>query len=117
MAALRSLDPRVGVGETEEVIGCSLCGDRRVQPLVSPRHPEGARLGDLYSGGYGKFLTGHYAKRRLRRSSARNQRRIRRAVNRGSRGDMMRALAFADPEGPRRWGFADDAIALQEPGF
>jgi SAM-dependent methyltransferase len=81
---------RVGVGELEEVIGCSLCGERRVQPLLSPRHPEGKfgyevvrcvscgllfrhpgirpdRLGELYSGGYGRFLTGHYERRRTRR--------------------------------------------------
>ena len=305
---------RVGVGEIEEVIGCSLCGDRRVQPLLSPRDPEGRwayevvrcptcgflyrhpgirpdRLGELYSGGYGKFLAGHYSTRRMRRYrlvmrafrpvfaegggrrlldfgcgagdflrlahqrgfdpygvdlsadairrarehesgrnafrgspdevpeiaaggfdvitmwsvlahlatpvedlttlrgllaadgvllvltvnanslvlkarrdawsgftknhlkffapatlrillrragfaavvfrpmygdslearttrlSARDQRRMRRAVNRGNRGNMMRALAFADPEGPRRWGLEADAIALQKPGF
>ena len=81
---------RVGVGEIEEVIGCSLCGDRRVQPLLSPRHAEGKwayevvrcptcgflyrhpgirpeRLGDLYSGGYAKFLTGEYSDKRMRR--------------------------------------------------
>lgn len=81
---------RVGVGEIEEVIGCSLCGDRRVQPLLSPRHSGGRwayevvrcptcgflyrhpgirpeRLGDLYSGGYAKFLTGHYSDKRIRR--------------------------------------------------
>jgi SAM-dependent methyltransferase len=82
---------RVGVREIEEVIGCDLCGDRRVQPLFSPRgrkrrawtyhvvrcpscgflyrnpgiRPE--RLGDLYAGSYGKFLTGKYASKRIRR--------------------------------------------------
>jgi SAM-dependent methyltransferase len=31
------------------------------------------------------------------------QRRLRRTVDRGNRGNMLRAAAFADPEGPRRW--------------
>jgi SAM-dependent methyltransferase len=81
-----------GVSEIEEVIGCSLCGERRVRALfyVRPgraarlryhvvlctgcgflyRHPgiKPERLGDLYSrGGYGRFLTGHYSARRRRR--------------------------------------------------
>jgi 2-polyprenyl-3-methyl-5-hydroxy-6-metoxy-1,4-benzoquinol methylase len=85
------LAERVGVGELEHVIGCDLCGERRVQPLFTPRgrrrrawsyhvvrcpacgflyrnpgiRPE--RLGDLYSGSYGSFLTGKYASKRLRR--------------------------------------------------
>jgi SAM-dependent methyltransferase len=82
----------VGVGEIEEIIGCDLCGERRVRALfyVRPgraprrryhvvrcagcgflyRHPgiRPERLGDLYgSGQYGTFLTGHYAGRRRRR--------------------------------------------------
>jgi SAM-dependent methyltransferase len=81
-----------GVGEAEEIIGCALCGERRVRALFyvrpgrSPRrryhvvlcagcgflyrHPgiRPERLGDLYgSGTYGAFLTGHYAGRRRRR--------------------------------------------------
>lgn len=77
-----------GVGEIEEPIGCSLCGDERVQPLLQPargswsyrvvrcpscgllyRHPgvRPERLGDLYAGRYGKFLTGHYADDRRQR--------------------------------------------------
>jgi SAM-dependent methyltransferase len=81
-----------GVGEIEEIIGCDLCGERRVRALfyVRPgrsarrryhvvlcagcgllyRHPgiRPERLGDLYgSGAYGTFLTGHYAGRRRRR--------------------------------------------------
>jgi 2-polyprenyl-3-methyl-5-hydroxy-6-metoxy-1,4-benzoquinol methylase len=81
---------RVGVGEREAVLGCDLCGDGRVQPLFSPRgrrrpwryhvvrcpscgflyrnpgiRPE--RLGELYEGSYGSFLTGAYARRRRRR--------------------------------------------------
>lgn len=81
---------RVGVGEIEQAIGCDLCGERRVQPLFTPRgkrkpwsyhvvrcpacgflyrnpgiRPE--RLGDLYAGSYGKFLTGAYARDRRRR--------------------------------------------------
>src|SRR5215207_167733 len=81
---------RVGVRELEQVIGCDLCGERRVQPLFTPRgrrrpwsyhvvrcpscgflyrnpgiRPE--RLGELYAGRYGRFLTGRYAKSRRRR--------------------------------------------------
>jgi SAM-dependent methyltransferase len=75
----------VGVGEIEEPVACSLCDGRRVQPLLrAPRgyhvvrctrcgllyrnpgvRPE--RLGDLYSGRYGRFLTGGYATDRERR--------------------------------------------------
>ena len=79
-----------GVSEIEHVIGCSLCGDRRVRPLFEPRneregwryhvvachgcgllyrHPgiRPERLGDLYASGYSSFLSGEYeAKRRQR---------------------------------------------------
>ena len=75
----------VGIGEIEEPIPCSLCEGRRVQPLFRP--PQGyevvrcvgcgllyrnpgirpERLGDLYAGHYSRFLTGDYAKDRLRR--------------------------------------------------
>src|SRR5918994_5177814 len=82
---------RVGVADREEVIGCDLCGERRVQPLFAPRgkrtpwsyhvvrcptcgflyrNPgiQPARLGELYAGsGYGRFLTGRYARNRTRR--------------------------------------------------
>jgi SAM-dependent methyltransferase len=81
-----------GVGEIEEVVGCSLCGEERVRALfyVRPgrsrrrryhvvlcvrcgflyRHPgiRPERLGELYgSGQYGTFLAGHYSARRRRR--------------------------------------------------
>ena len=81
---------RVGVRDIEEVIGCSLCGDARVQPLFTPegrngkwryhvvrcpscgflyRHPgiRPERLGELYAGRYDKFLTGRYARERQAR--------------------------------------------------
>jgi 2-polyprenyl-3-methyl-5-hydroxy-6-metoxy-1,4-benzoquinol methylase len=83
---------KIGVGEIEEVIGCSLCGERRVRALFHARpdrkdskryhvvlcancgfmfrHPgiQPERLGDLYSrDGYANFLTGHYSARRRRR--------------------------------------------------
>ena len=84
---------QVGVGEIEQVIGCSLCGERRMQPLFRVprdrrtrrkwsyhvvrcpscgllyRHPgiRPERLGDLYAGSYSKFLTGDYSKQRRRR--------------------------------------------------
>jgi SAM-dependent methyltransferase len=81
---------RVGVREIEEVIGCSLCGETRMQPLFTPegrngrwryhvvrcpsctflyRHPgiRPERLGELYAGQYDKFLTGKYGRKRQRR--------------------------------------------------
>ena len=81
---------RVGVRDIEEVIGCSLCGEMRMQPLFTPegkngrwryhvvrcpacgflyRHPgiRPERLGELYAGRYDKFLTGSYARARQRR--------------------------------------------------
>ena len=36
----------------------------------------------------------------------REQRGLRAAIDRGNRGNMLRAAAFADPDGPRRWGLA-----------
>jgi SAM-dependent methyltransferase len=41
----------------------------------------------------------------------RQERRLRRAVAEGNRGNMLRAVAFARADGPARWGFAD-AVAL-----
>ena len=82
---------RVGVADREEVIGCDLCGERRVRPLFAPRgtrkpwtyhvvrcptcgflyrNPgiQPARLGELYAGsGYGRFLAGKYGRKRQRR--------------------------------------------------
>lgn len=46
--------------------------------------------------------------------SGRAERRLRRATDRGNRGNMIRALAFASADGPARWGFAD-AQALSSP--
>ncbi len=80
---------RSTVGEIEEMVGCALCGEGRVQPLFTPTRPgrwtyhvvrcpscgflyrnpgiRPERLGDLYSGGnYGKFLTGRYGRKRQR---------------------------------------------------
>jgi SAM-dependent methyltransferase len=77
---------RVEVGEAEELVTCPLCGERRVQPLFKPRKPgqwsyrvvrcpscgmlyrnpgiRPERIGDLYGGGYARFLTGRYAQKR-----------------------------------------------------
>ena len=78
---------RATVGELEELLACTLCGDDRVQPLFTPTWPKRVtyhvvrcpscgflyrnpgirpeRLGDLYSGGgYGRFLTGRYGRNR-----------------------------------------------------
>jgi SAM-dependent methyltransferase len=85
---------KVGVGEIEEMIACDLCGEQRIQPLFRVesrqrgrwvyhvvRCPEcgflyrnpgvrAERLGDLYEGEYGEFLTGAYARKRKRRYKA-----------------------------------------------
>jgi SAM-dependent methyltransferase len=37
------------------------------------------------------------------------QRRLKRTVDRGNRGNMIRAAAFADPDGPARWGLSSRA--------
>ena len=37
------------------------------------------------------------------RLGPRAQRRLRRTIDRGNRGNMLRVAAFADPEGPQRW--------------
>jgi SAM-dependent methyltransferase len=44
--------------------------------------------------------------------TAAQERRLRRAVERGNQGRMLRALAFASPDGPGRWGMAADAVSL-----
>jgi SAM-dependent methyltransferase len=38
------------------------------------------------------------------RLGRREQRRLRRTIDRGNRGNMLRAAAFVDPDGPHRWG-------------
>ena len=78
---------RTPLGELEERLSCTVCGDDRVQPLFTPTWPgrvsyhvvrcpscgflyrnpgiRPERLGDLYSGGgYGRFLTGRYGRDR-----------------------------------------------------
>ena len=47
---------------------------------------------------------GETVERGTSRLSPEAQRRLRRAVDRGNRGNMLRAAAFVDPDGPRRWG-------------
>ena len=39
------------------------------------------------------------------------QRRARRTIDRGNRGNMLRAAAFASPDGPRRWGLEGTVLA------
>ncbi|MFC5813864.1 class I SAM-dependent methyltransferase [Nonomuraea harbinensis] len=81
---------RMPLGEIEEFIDCTLCGEPRMQPLYEPVGEDGKwryhvvrcpscgflyrnpnirpeRLGDLYAKGYSKFLTGKYAANRQRR--------------------------------------------------
>ena len=43
------------------------------------------------------------------------QRRLRRTVDRGNRGNMLRAAAFADPDGPREWGLEEHSQQLTSP--
>ena len=80
----------LAIEDREEVIGCDLCGEQRVQPLLNPgrngrwsyhvvrcpscgflyRNPgiRPERLAELYGDGdYGSFLGGAYARRRRRR--------------------------------------------------
>ena len=40
------------------------------------------------------------------------QQRVRDAIDRGNRGNMLRAAAFADPAGPARWGLHDHVVVL-----
>ena len=47
---------------------------------------------------------GETVERGTSRLSAEAQRRLRRTVDRGNRGNMLRAAAFVDPAGPQRWG-------------
>ena len=44
--------------------------------------------------------------------SPRAQRRLRSTVDRGNRGNMLRAAAFADPHGPRQWSLEEHAQQL-----
>jgi SAM-dependent methyltransferase len=93
MTAAEHVERAGGLEDIEEVIACSLCDERRVQPLFVPgsRKREGRwryhvvrcpscgflyrqpgikpeRLGELYEKKrYKKFLTGHYADERIRR--------------------------------------------------
>jgi SAM-dependent methyltransferase len=84
---------QVGLEDIERLLPCPLCGGRTIQPLMHPerpgrwvyhvvrcagcgflyRHPgiKPERLGELYAGKYGAFLTGRYAaKRRARYEQA-----------------------------------------------
>lgn len=82
----------VPVADIEEFISCALCGESRQQPMFEPTRGHGKkrwsyrvvrcpgcgflyrnpnikpeRLGELYANSYSKFLSGKYAKVRLRR--------------------------------------------------
>jgi hypothetical protein len=49
------------------------------------------------------------------RLRARHERRLRRAVENGNRGNMIRALAFASADGPARWGLTDARALAPQP--
>ena len=40
---------------------------------------------------------------------AHEERRLRRVIDRGNRGNMLSAAVFASADGPRRWGLANGA--------
>jgi SAM-dependent methyltransferase len=46
---------------------------------------------------------GESVERGTTRLTAREQRRLRRVIDRGNRGNMLRAAAFVDPDGPAQW--------------
>jgi SAM-dependent methyltransferase len=50
--------------------------------------------------------------RRKVRLTPRQEQRLRRSVERGNQGRMLRALAFASADGPARWGMEADAVSL-----
>jgi SAM-dependent methyltransferase len=54
---------------------------------------------------------GEPVERGTTRLGPRAQRNLRRTIDRGNRGNMLRAAAFADPDGPRRWGM--DGVVLE----
>jgi 2-polyprenyl-3-methyl-5-hydroxy-6-metoxy-1,4-benzoquinol methylase len=82
----------VPVGEIEEIIGCTLCGETKQQPLFQPSRGQGdsrwsyrvvrcpgcgflyrnpnikpGQLGELYADSYSAFLSGTYAGKRRRK--------------------------------------------------
>ena len=46
------------------------------------------------------------------RMRPRTVRRVKRAIDAGNRGNMMRAVAFVEPDAPARWGWQDEALVL-----
>ena len=62
--------------------------------VFRPMYGDGVEAGD----------TPHMAPRTVRR--------LKRVIDRGNRGNMMRAVAFADPAGPDRWGFEGGVVRL-----
>ena len=42
----------------------------------------------------------------------REQQRLRKTVDRGNRGNMLRAAAFANPAGPARWSLDQHVVEL-----
>jgi SAM-dependent methyltransferase len=53
---------------------------------------------------------GETIERGTTRLSEREQRRLRRAIDNGNRGNMLRAAAFVDPDGPKRWRLRGTAL-------
>jgi SAM-dependent methyltransferase len=74
----------------------------------------------LRRAGFGAVVSppwyGEPVERGSSRLSPASQRRLRRTVDRGNRGNMLRAAAFADPDGPRLWGLDRHARQLMSPG-
>jgi SAM-dependent methyltransferase len=132
---------RAEVGEIEELVSCALCGERDVQPLLSPVRPgrwryhvvrcpacgflyrnpgiRPERLGDLYSDGYGRFLTGRYARNRQRDyravmdefAPALDEARGRRALDYGSGAGLFMEVARERGFEPHGIDLSPDAVA------
>jgi SAM-dependent methyltransferase len=70
----------------------------------------------LREAGFGAVLSGPMYGDRIERGARPlpgwQMRRHRRTIDRGNQGNMLRAVAFADPGGPRRWGLDGEAERL-----
>lgn len=70
----------------------------------------------LRRAGFGAVVTppwyGEPVERGASQLGPRAQRRLRRRVDRANRGNMLRAVAFADPDGPREWGLEEHCQRL-----
>jgi SAM-dependent methyltransferase len=70
----------------------------------------------LRQAGFGALVTrpayGYAIERGTAKIRPRHQQRLRRNIDRGNRGNMLRAVAFVHPDGPRGWGLKHRAVRL-----